>query len=496
MPNHTDCRMFLIGPKDNLDRLLISFAAWDHFDESKKALMEAGPRPDPRGFWSKALKKDSFFGNGLRQPSENVLGKEREMGFPLGFGKPMPQSLMIESGSTTSTGLDILEGDWSRLLGYPHWKEKIGSPAPKTREEMIAWAEKNEPEMIRLGRIAQENQRLYGCKDWYDWSIRHWGTKWDTYDVRWKSANAKSGMIKVEFNTAWSPPLPALTALCEKMAVSAAIGYVDEGGGFSDYALIDSEGIIDEDVGGGLRGRALWSEVKAAAKEIAEGLSPEEKKGSLPPWINALLSGKEPTPAKLKRVGEPCGVEPADAIMASLGKGFGQTEEGVLAWMDSLEKAGALSAESKTGQGKRLWEAIADQGWMRGIRWCAERLSQDAQEKMHERGLANALLENMPSLALYCHESLPEDLRPKGEELKLGASGLHTMAKLLESAELDKDSADAMLQSAFEQKSWVTERNPGTYDLLFKEFQTLADKRKIERSSTPAVPTRSKRGGV
>ena len=42
--------------------------------------------------------------------------------------------------------------------------------------------------------------------NWYDWRIKNWGTKWNSYE------NVVN-MDSVEFLTAWSSPIPVITAL-------------------------------------------------------------------------------------------------------------------------------------------------------------------------------------------------------------------------------------------------------------------------------------------
>ena len=44
----------------------------------------------------------------------------------------------------------------------------------------------------------------YGSRDWYDWCIENWGTKWNACDCMW---TADGG---IEFNTAWAPPSPVI----------------------------------------------------------------------------------------------------------------------------------------------------------------------------------------------------------------------------------------------------------------------------------------------
>ena len=56
----------------------------------------------------------------------------------------------------------------------------------------------NEQAVLNYGRMALDNILNYGVVDWYDWSIRNWGTKW----------NARETVIEdnvILFDTAWSP---------------------------------------------------------------------------------------------------------------------------------------------------------------------------------------------------------------------------------------------------------------------------------------------------
>ena len=50
--------------------------------------------------------------------------------------------------------------------------------------------------------------------NWYDWSLEHWGTKWDTNDVQVVDEDEES--ITYSFDTAWSPPEPICAALRDK----------------------------------------------------------------------------------------------------------------------------------------------------------------------------------------------------------------------------------------------------------------------------------------
>lgn len=82
------------------------------------------------------------------------------------------------------------------------------------------------------------NVQRYGFKDWYDWSIEKWGTKW----------NASSGRIDdenqvIEFDTAWSMPENIFRALSHHTPLRVVYADEDLGSncGMEDY-FVDEDG--------------------------------------------------------------------------------------------------------------------------------------------------------------------------------------------------------------------------------------------------------------
>ena len=77
--------------------------------------------------------------------------------------------------------------------------------------------------------------------DWYNWNIRNWGTKWevavsdgeeypDTELLEHKSKGQDQWLV-YKFNTAWSPPLVAISKLSEMVPNSLiTLSYEEEGG--------------------------------------------------------------------------------------------------------------------------------------------------------------------------------------------------------------------------------------------------------------------------
>lgn len=76
------------------------------------------------------------------------------------------------------------------------------------------------PEEVYNGRLGPDERKMYGSNNWYDWSVEHWGTKWNSYNYYnheiMSVAELEDGNDYVMgFETAWSQPEPVITKLSE-----------------------------------------------------------------------------------------------------------------------------------------------------------------------------------------------------------------------------------------------------------------------------------------
>ena len=110
---------------------------------------------------------------------------------------PMPPSLHIECGSKTDRGLNA-------------YRDFLKSEA-ESEKEYLDQKPTITPEEWELGKQAYENLREYGAPTWYEWSVAHWGTKWNAYGMDENAGERQSNELR--FQTAWSAPRPILEKL-------------------------------------------------------------------------------------------------------------------------------------------------------------------------------------------------------------------------------------------------------------------------------------------
>ena len=85
--------------------------------------------------------------------------------------------------------------------------------------------------------------------DWYNWNHRNWGTKWDVAvsdkDEYPDTAITDEGedFISYRFNTAWSPPIPAIAKLSEQYPdLELELDFEEETGWGGCYMFLEGEG--------------------------------------------------------------------------------------------------------------------------------------------------------------------------------------------------------------------------------------------------------------
>lgn len=122
----------------------------------------------------------------------------------------------------------------------------------------------DDPELRRLGTTKQTLQNIilrdqeahclktYGVSGWYDWAVRHWGTKWNAGSISQPGDDANH----IVFQTAWSQPSEWFQTLCDKLAseevdATITIEYGEGGcwlGGVMEYSdRMYSDRYFDDD---------------------------------------------------------------------------------------------------------------------------------------------------------------------------------------------------------------------------------------------------------
>ncbi len=66
------------------------------------------------------------------------------------------------------------------------------------------------PEEIFRGNLDLSSREKYGEMNWYDWSVKNWGTKWNSYDGQ------QENELTISFSTAWNAPYPVIRELSRK----------------------------------------------------------------------------------------------------------------------------------------------------------------------------------------------------------------------------------------------------------------------------------------
>ena len=147
---------------------------------------------------------------------------------------PMPESLNVVSGTETDRGMTLLLNDTEKLkemLDYAWAKSDNITDIESLRQHILSTISE---EGLINGLKAIKNIKQYGHKDWYNWSIANWGTKWNAYQ------QSKLTPESTKFETAWSTPFPVMCKLSEMFpSLTLEVYYADEdiGSNCGSYTL-------------------------------------------------------------------------------------------------------------------------------------------------------------------------------------------------------------------------------------------------------------------
>ena len=63
------------------------------------------------------------------------------------------------------------------------------------------------PKTVFNGRLDDKARKKYGLNNWYDWSSKNWGVKWNACDT---IVYDDDESITIKFQTPWGAPLPVI----------------------------------------------------------------------------------------------------------------------------------------------------------------------------------------------------------------------------------------------------------------------------------------------
>lgn len=141
---------------------------------------------------------------------------------------PMPPELEIEASSSVDDAIILLTNDTESMKNMLSWGW-VASDGIKTIEGVRkALQERTSEKAMELGKQALENIKKYGCKNWYEWHNKYWGTKWNACDLV-LGPHKTEKELRYRFNTAWCHPEPIFLALSAKFPTARIkVLYIDE----------------------------------------------------------------------------------------------------------------------------------------------------------------------------------------------------------------------------------------------------------------------------
>lgn len=148
---------------------------------------------------------------------------------------PRPKELDVTSGSDASNALVLHDDQAATAMLHWSWVVAAGVVDITGLRDLLRrqYIERHtkQPDFPTLDDFAarlRANIDQYAQADWYGWSIEHWGTKWNAYEVVAGKIDDREAVV--HFETAWAPPLPVLDALAARFPkANLRLIWCDEG---------------------------------------------------------------------------------------------------------------------------------------------------------------------------------------------------------------------------------------------------------------------------
>ena len=155
----------------------------------------------------------------------------------LRFAGTPEQMAPIIDATTFASGAQKASFSFEKILPIPQELVATRSPVkidPEQNAPTLTQTFVGVTEVVSIN--PEENRRrirLYGANNWYNWSVRNWGTKWDAVRTEVLSHTPGSAdsptILVLRFDTAWTAPHRLIGHL-RSLGVEIIGGAIYEGG--------------------------------------------------------------------------------------------------------------------------------------------------------------------------------------------------------------------------------------------------------------------------
>ena len=163
-------------------------------------------------------------------------------------------------------------------------------PCPRELRDTTSGFFPDKDKMETLRAQQEQNTEKYGFKDWYDWCVAKWGTKWGDYDTTLtdgpsyikSDGTGRIARVTYQYTTAWGPGLNGIATISGMFPSLWFVNSYEEGGmGFfgcftasNGDVLIDEEGNYpDPEPTDGGDGDEAWESVYEQVREAMDKMT-------------------------------------------------------------------------------------------------------------------------------------------------------------------------------------------------------------------------------
>lgn len=198
----------------------------------------------PNWVKNKIIVGKSEFIDEIRQKHASTGSDEEKDCFDFNTVVKMPDDMNLEFGSRSDDGLSLFITKKSPKCPYFGSKEDkvaekevirikklmenhlfVSNTLELDEEKVKSLQEKYKDkidEVVSLGERMVNNVEKHGAMNWYEWSVKNWGTKWNSANTEWDKKS-------FTFETAWDPAIPVVIELSKQHPdMKLAFLYSDE----------------------------------------------------------------------------------------------------------------------------------------------------------------------------------------------------------------------------------------------------------------------------